>query len=197
MIRPFLIFILSIVFVYTAEAQYKMDVSATYNIPFSADFKNDFNNGYGVNAEFHYFIKKTGFSASLLVGLNGFRAKQAVEDALIDTSLIFDYDYRVDYYVFPVFLKANYTFFMEKKFNIIVGMGIGGLFMEKKEKQTGEYTSDTNKEKFNEFGIYPSLGISYAVSPNISVILNSGFNMSFGKQELQYIDIRAGLIYEI
>jgi len=181
----------------SANAQYKMEISATYNIPISENFSNDFQNGWGGSGEIHYFFKETGFSASVLFGLNGFRAKKEVEDALIDTTLIFDYDYEVHYFSFPLFAKANYTFFREQKFNITLGIGIGGLFMEHKAKQTGKHTSDTNIEYFNELGLYNSLGISYELSPEISFIISSGINMSFGNKKVQYLDIKGGLIYSI
>ena len=174
-----------------------MSITANYNIPISAEFSDNFQNGYGANAEIHYFIKESGISISLLFGINSFRGTSDYEKSLLDPYLFYTHEYQANNYVFPVLVQTNYTFFREKKFNVITGIGVGGLFMEEKIKQTTEHTSETEKKKFNEFGIYPSLAISYAVSPQVAVIINSGFNMSFGDKKLQYIDIRTGLIYKI
>jgi len=195
--KTYFLFLLFFISIFSANAQYKMEISANYNIPISNNFKNDFHNGWGGRGEIHYFFKETGFSASILFGLDGFRANKEVEDALIDTSLIFDYNYEVHSFNFPLFAKANYTFFHEQKFNITLGFGIGGLFMEYKAKQIGEYTSDTEINYFNEFGIYPSLGISYKLSDDVSFSISSGLNMSFGDRNIQYLDIKSGLIYSI
>ncbi|MCK5847023.1 MAG: TonB-dependent receptor [Bacteroidales bacterium] len=183
--------------IFIANAQYKMDISVNYNIPQSDNFSNDFKNGWGASGEVHYFFKESGFSASVLFGLQGFRANKSVEDELIDTSLIFDYDYQVHYFSFPLFIRANYTFFQKSDFNIMLGFGIGGVFMEHKEKQIGKHTSDTNIDKFNEFGIYPSLGLSYKISSDISIIISSGLNITLGEKKVRYIDIKTGLIYTI
>ena len=195
--RTYFIILLLLISFFSAKAQYKMDISANYNIPISSDFNNDFNNGWGGSGEIHYFIKESGFSASIIFGLQGFRAQQHIEDALIDTNLIFDYDYRVNYYSFPLFVKANYTFFHQKDFNIIASIGFGGLFMEYKKKQIGKHTSETIITKHNEFGIYPSLGVSYKLSQDISFIVSSGLNISFGDSNIQYLSIKSGLIYSI
>ena len=197
MYKFYFIFLFLITTIFSANAQYKMEISANYNIPISTDFSNNFQNGWGGRGEIHYFFKETGFSASVLFGLDGFRANKKVEDALIDTTLIFDYEYEVHSFNFPLFAKANYTFFHEQKFNIIVGVGIGGLFMEYKAKQIGKYTSDTEINYFNEFGIYPSLGISYKLSDDVSFTISSGLNMSFGDRSIKYLDIKSGLIYSI
>ena len=195
--RTYFTILLILISFLSAKAQYKMDISANYNIPISSNFNNDFNNGWGGSGEIHYFIKETGFSASLLFGLQGFRAQKHVEDALIDTTLIFDYDYEVHYYSFPVFLAANYTFFHQNDFNIIASIGIGGLFMEHKAKQIGEHTSETEITKYNEFGVYPSLGVSYKLSSDVSFIVSGGLNISFGDTKIQYLNIKSGLIYSI
>lgn len=105
--KTYLLSLLFFVGIFSASAQYKMDISANYNIPTSTNHSDDFKNGWGASGEVHYFINKSGFSASLLFGINGFRANEDVEDALIDTILIFDYDYEVHYYSFPLFIKAN------------------------------------------------------------------------------------------
>ncbi len=195
--RFFLFLLISIFAINTAQAQYKMSITANYNIPISSDFSDNFQNGYGANAEIHYFLKETGFSGSLLFGLNSFRGTDDYEKSLLDPNLFYTHEYTANNYVFPVLVKGNYTFFRKNKFNVIGGIGVGVLFMEEKIKQTTEHTSETEKEKFNELGLYPSLGISYAVTPQVAVIINSGFNMSFGDKKIQYIDIRTGLIYKI
>jgi len=194
-------FIVIIIVMYSTmniQAQYQMDILGSYNIPNSTDFKNNFQNGLGVTADIHYFFKKTGFSSSLTFGFSSFRATNNFEKKLKEeNTTIFEYDYQINYYTFPLMVSANYTFFREKKFNAIASFGLGGNFMEQKKKQMGEYTSDTEKEYFNEFAIYPNLGISYAVAKDISIILKSGYNATFGTKELSYIDIKLGVIYKI
>jgi len=198
MYKFFFIFFLLISSVVTIKAQYQMDISGSYNIPNSTDFKNNFQNGLGVTADIHYFFKETGFSTSITFGFNSFRATNEFEKKLKeDNTTILEYDYQINYYTFPLMLSANYTFLREKKFNVIASFGLGGNFMEEKKKQMGEYTSDTEKEYFNEFAIYPNLGISYAVADDISILLKSGYNSTFGDKNLSYIDITLGVIYKI
>jgi hypothetical protein len=182
----------------TLFAQFKMDVCAVYNVPNSTEFAKNFQNGYGGTSEIHYFIKESGFSASLLFGINGFRASREYEQELADSNLtVFEYDYQINYYTFPLLLSANYTFLREKKINIILGIGLGGNFMEEKHKQIGEYTSDTEKTHFNEFALYPKLGFSFALTSDLAIIVKGGYNITFGKKEIQYFDINFGLIYDL
>ncbi len=179
-------------------SQFKMDITANYSLPQSTDFANNFQNGIGFTAEIHYFYKETGYSGSLLFGFNSFRAKNSYEEELKKTNTtIFEYDYELNYYTFPVMLSANYTFFNKKKFNVILSFGIGGNFIEYKQKQIGQYTSDTRKEYFNEFAIYPNMGFSYKFTKDMSVLLKGGYNMTFGDQKLTYVDIRIGIAYNI
>jgi len=179
-------------------AQFKMDICAVYNIPNSKGFSHNFQNGYGGAAEIHYFIKDSGFSTSLLFGISGFRATKEYEQELEDGNpTVFEYDYQINYYTFPLLLSANYTFLREKKFNAILGIGFGGNFMEEKHKQIGEYTSDTEKTHYNEFAVYPKLGFSFAVANDLAIIAKAGYNITFGKNEIQYFDINFGLIYDL
>jgi len=183
---------------YYASAQYKMSITANYNIPQSSNFKDSFKNGWGGSGEIIYCFKESGFSASLLFGLNGYRGTEDTEAALKDSnSTINEFSYKINYYNFPLFLNANYTFFKEKKLNILVGFGVGAIFMEHKEKQIGKYTSSTRSNKYNEFAIYPNLGISYKISKGLDFLIKGGYNMTFGEKEVKYIDINAGLIYSI
>jgi len=179
-------------------AQLKMDISASYNIPTSTNFNDKFNNGYGVNGEIFYSINNSGLSASLVFGINEFRATKEYEQELEDGNpTIFDYDYQINYYTFPLMLAANYTFFREEKFNLRIGLGGGIQFMELKKKLIGDYVSDTNKENFNEFAIYPNIGISYEIIEGVDVIVKSGYNQTFGEAGISYLDFKIGLQYEI
>ncbi len=198
MFKQIIIFILLVISSIQASAQYRMSITTNYNLPQSTDFKSDFKNGWGGSGELYYFIKETGFSASLLFGLNGYRGTPETEQALKDSnSTINDYNYKINHYNFPLFVSANYTFFYRNKFNVILGLGFGGIFMEHKEKQIGKYTSSTRSNKYNEFAIYPSIGISYEFMRDISFLIKGGYNMSFGDKQIQYIDINAGIIYKI
>jgi hypothetical protein len=175
-----------------------MDITADYNIPQSTDFADKFQNGIGVSANINYFYKETGFSGSLLFGFNSFRAKSSFEEEFKNNNTtLFEYKYELNYYTFPLMLAANYTFFNKKKFNITLSFGAGGNFMEYKQKQIGEYTSDTEKNYFNEFAIYPNLGFSYYVTKDIAILLKSGYNMTFGDQNISYIDFKFGVTYKI
>jgi len=69
--------------------------------------------------------------------------------------------------------------------------------MEEKHKQIGEYTSDTQKTKYNEFAIYPKAGLSYSVANDLAIIIKGGYNNTFGQQGIQYFDINFGLIYDL
>jgi hypothetical protein len=179
-------------------AQLKMDMSAFYNIPTSTSFNEKFQNGYGGTAELFYLINDTGFSASFLVGMNVFRATKEYEQELEDSNpTLFEYDYRIDYFTFPVLLGANYTLFHEKKFNIKLGFGAGVQFMELKKKLIGKYVSDTHKDNFNEFAIYPNLGISYKINDTMDISLKGGYNQTFGELGLSYLNFGLGLQYEI
>jgi hypothetical protein len=179
-------------------AQLKMDMSAFYNIPISTSFNEKFQNGYGGTAELFYLINDTGFSASFLVGMNVFRATKEYEQELEDSNpTLFEYDYRIDYFTFPVLLGANYTLFHEKKFNIKLGFGAGVQFMELKKKLIGKYVSDTHKDNFNEFAIYPNLGISYKINDTMDISLKGGYNQTFGELGLSYLNFGLGLQYEI
>ena len=196
--KQFIILISLIISSLYASSQYRMSMTANYNLPQSTDFKTDFKKGWGGSGELHYFIKESGFSVSLIFGLNGYRGTSETEAALKDSNTtINDYSYKINYYNFPLFLAANYTLFQKKKLNIHLGLGIGAIFMEHKEKQTGKYTSSTRSSKFNEFAIYPSLGLSYEFMKDISFLIKGGYNMTFGERKLQYIDINAGIFYKI
>lgn len=179
-------------------AQFKMDITANYSIPQSTDFANNFQNGLGMSGEVYYFFNETGMSGSVLFGFNSFRAKNSFEEDFknINTT-IFEYSYELNYYTFPVMLSANYTFFHKKKFNTIVSFAFGGNFMEYKKKQIGQYTSDTRKEYFNEFAIYPNLGLSYEFTTDIAVLFKGGYNATFGEQQITYFDVRIGISYNI
>ncbi len=195
------IFIITTVFVLSITnsfSQFKMDITANYSLPQSTDFSKNYQNGIGVISEIYYFYKETGLSGGILFGFNSFRAKNSFEEEFKNTNTtIFDYDYEINYYTFPLMLSANYTFFHKKKFNVILSFAFGGNFMEQKQKQIGEYTSDTRKEYYNEFGIYPNIGLSYMFAKDMSVLLKSGYNITYGEQKLTYIGIRLGIAYNI
>jgi len=196
--KQFIILISLIISSLYASSQYRMSMTANYNLPQSTDFKTDFKKGWGGSGEIYYFFKESGFSASLLFGLNGYRGTPETEAALKDSNItVNEFSYKINYYNFPLFLSANYTLFYEKKFNIHIGLGFGAIFMEQKEKQVGTYTSSTRSSKFNEFAIHPSLGVSYEFMKDISFLIKGGYNMTLGEKQLQYIDINAGIIYKI
>lgn len=191
-------FALLLVFTISIFGQYSMEITASYNLPTSSNFSEHFNNGYGGNMEIIYDFEKSGLGISLLFGLNGFGAKSSYERTLADNnSTIFNYDYKITYYSFPLMAHTKYTFFREKAFQIIGGLGLGMEFMEQKEKQIGEFTSDYEKQKFNEFAIYPNVGLSYNLVKGIRAVLKSGYHQTFGKKSLSYIDLRLGIIYKI
>lgn len=191
--------ILLVIFTSTYSfSQFKLDITANYSLPQSTEFANNFQNGIGASFDIHYFYKETGFSGSLLFGFNSFKAENSFEEEFKNTNTtILEYDYELTYYTFPLMLSANYTFFHDKKFNAILSFGFGGNFMEYKKKQIGEYTSDTEKEFFNEFAIYPNMGVSYRFVEDISFLLKGGYNATFGEQSLTYFDVRLGIIYNI
>jgi len=196
--KVLIIIILTVINVSVLFSQIKMDITLNYNLPQSTEFKNNFQNGEGIVAEIHHFYKNTGFSGSVLFGFNSFRAKNSFEEEFKNTNTtIFDYNYELNYYTFPLILSANYTFFHDKKFNAIISFGFGGNFMEFKKKQIGEYTSDTEKEYFNELAIYPNIGLSYMFVNDISILVKGGYNATYGKQKLTYVDIRLGIAYNI
>jgi len=191
-------FVLLLLMASTAFSQYSMEITAGYNIPISNDFKDHFQNGYGGNMEIIYDINESGLAVSVLFGLNGFSAQKNYEEELAENnSTLFNYDYKISYYSFPLMLQAKYTLFNEKKFQLTGGFGLGMEFMEQKEKQTGEFTSDYRKEKFNEFAIYPNVGLSYQLAEGINAVLKSGFHQTFGEKSLSYMDLRIGIIYKI
>ena len=179
-------------------AQIKMDISANYNLPSSTSFNGKFQNGYGGTAELFYFLNDSSLSISFIGGINIFRATKEYEQELEDSNpTLFEYDYRIDYYTFPVLLGANYTLFREKKINLRLGLGAGVQFMELKKKLIGKYVSDTHQEYFNEFAIYPNIGISYEISEAIDISLKGGYNQTFGELSLSYLNFGLGLQYEI
>jgi len=191
-------FLLLVLGTSTLFAQYSMELSANYHIPISSEFSNQFKNGYGGNMEIIYQFKESGFSASILFGLNGFRAQKKYEETLAENNpTIFDYEYQINYFSFPLMTNLNYIFFKNKEFHLITGMGVGMEFMELKEKQFGKYTSDYRKEKFNEFAIYPQIGFSYNLTKDIAIITKGGYHQTFGKKSLSYLDIKLGVIYKI
>ena len=184
--------------IFNISAQYQMDITGNYNVPMSSEFKDNYNNGFGVTADIHYFFKESGFSVSLLFGFNSFRGSNKFEQALKDSNkTIFEYDYQINYYTFPLYVSANYTLFSDKKFHVIPSISLGGNFMEQKKKQIGQYTSDTEKEYFNEFGVYPNLGLSYEIVEDVSFLIKSGYNATFGSKSISYIDVKIGIIYKI
>lgn len=193
---------LIIIFVLTstisAFAQLKMDISASYNLPTSTSFNEKFQNGYGGTGELFYYIDSTGFSVSFLGGINVFRATSDYEQELEDSNpTLFDYEYRIDYFTFPVLLGANYTLFHEKKFNLRLGLGAGVQFMELKKKLIGKHVSDTHKDNFTEFAIYPNIGASYKINETMDISFKGGYSQTFGELGLSYLDFRLGLQYEI
>jgi hypothetical protein len=198
MYRIKLTFIVVLLSSISAFAQYQMDISIGYNIPASNNFSENFNNGFGATSEFSYFFNNSNFSASLLIGINSFRANEQYEQDLEDSNpTIFDYEYQIHYHTFPLLLAGNYTFFNAKKFNFRLGMGVGMQFMELKKKLIGNYVSDTHIDNFNEFAIYPNLGLSYQLADNIDIILKSGYNATFGEIGISYIDFKIGIKYDI
>ncbi len=182
----------------SAFAQLKMDVSGNYNLPFSTNFGDKFENGYGGSGEIFYYINNTGFSASFLFGINTFRATSEYEQELEESNpTIFDYDYRIDFFSIPVLLGINYTMFHEERFNLRLGVDAGIQFMELKKKLIGKYVSDTHIDNYNEFAIYPNIGVSYEISDSIDLSLKSGYNQTFGDLGISYFDFRLGIQYEI
>jgi len=190
-----LIIILSTI---SSFGQYRINISTSYNIPSSSDFQEKFKNGYGVQGNISYAFNNSDFSASLLLGITSFRATTEYEKELKESNpTLFDYEYEIHYTTFPVMIGANYTFLKDKKLNINLGLNTGIQFMELKKKLIGDYVSDTHLDNFNEFAIYPSVGVSYMFKPNIGVTLKGGYNKTFGEVGLSYIDINLGLTYDI
>jgi len=179
-------------------AQMKMDISASYNIPNSTSFSEKFHNGYGGTGELFYFINDSDFSASIFLGMSVYHATDKYEQELEDSNpTLFEYDYKIDYFIFPIMLGGNYTFFNDKRFKIRLGANAGIQFMELKKKLVGKYLSDTHKDNFNEFVIYPNIGISFRIIENIDISLKGGFNKTFGETSISHMDLRIGLLYDI
>ncbi len=179
-------------------AQLKMDISTSYNIPTSSSLNEKFNNGYGATGELYYSFNDSGLSASLLLGITTFRATEEYEKELENSNpTIFEYEYQIHYNAFPVMLAANYTLFRDKKLNLRLGLASGVQFMELKKKLIGKHVSDTHKDNFNEFAIYPNIGVSYKVYDGIDVSLKSGYNKTFGEVSISYLDLRIGIQYDI
>ena len=176
-----------------------MEITASYNMPQSSTLKHQFKNGYGTSAEIHYFFKESGFNASVLFGFHSYRAQQDYELEFEEQNgeTIFDYKYQINYYTFPLMLSLNYTFFKEKKFNAMLQFAFGSEYMERKVKQIGKYSSDTNKDKYLELGIYPNIGVSYEIYRDVSLLLKGGYHKTFGDENISYVDIKAGVIYKI
>ena len=193
-----ILFIITVFLSIQTQGQTKIFISGNYNIGTSHLLKDNFKNGYGATAEIHHFFNETGFSASLLFGLNSFRATSDFEQELENNNpTLFDYDYQIHYNNFPIFVSGHYTFFNKKKFNIMTGIGAGVNFIEYKRKQIGDITSDTEKDHYTEFAIYPSLGISYKIFSDISIMAKGSLNKSFGDQKIEYYSLSLGLIYNI
>ena len=196
--KIYILTILLIISTTSIFAQLKMDISTSYNLPNSTNFNDKFNNGYGVTSEIFYYIDSTGFSASLLFGINTFRATKEYEQELEDSNpTLFDYDYQINYHTFPIMLAVNYTLFREEKFNLRLGLAGGIQFMELKKKLIGDYVSDTNKEHFNEFAVYPNIGVYYEIIEGVDVVVKGGYNQTFGEAGISYIDFKVGFQYEI
>ncbi|OYT16902.1 MAG: hypothetical protein B7C24_05370 [Bacteroidetes bacterium 4572_77] len=181
------------------QAQYSMEITANYNLPQSSSFKSQFNKGIGASAEIHYFFNDSGLNASILFGLNSFSAKTAYKQEIKEENgpTEFEYEYQAHYYTFPLMLSLNYTFFQKEKYNFLVQFAFGSEYMERKIKQIGEFTSDTEKTKYLELGIYPSIGVSYEIMKDVSLLFKGGYNKTFGDENLSFIDIKAGVIYKI
>ncbi len=179
-------------------AQYKMEISASYNVPSSSEFSNEFKNGFGATGEIFYFFEDSDFSTSIILGVNSFRGTEESEQALKEENpTLFEYDYEIHYNTFPVLLSANYTFMSEKKFNIMLGFGAGIQFMEHKKKLIGKYTSDTQKETSNEFAIKPSLVLSYAITKGIAISVKGSYNNTMGQTYISYYSFNLGMLYNI
>ena len=193
-----IVVLLLFVAISNVSAQYQMDITANYNLPTSSDFSKNYKPGLGASADIFYVFKESGFSASLLFGFNSFRATSPFEQTLKDNNTTnFEYKYQINYYTFPLILSANYMFFYKKKFHLISSFGVGGNFMELKQKQIGQITSDTQKDYFNEWAIYPSIGISYEFMKDVSVLIKSGYHLTFGSREISYVNVRIGILYKI
>jgi len=190
-----------LIFLVTATstfAQMKMNIRTNYNIPTSSNFDESFNNGIGATGELFYFINETNFSASMLIGMTTFRATEEYEQKLEDSNpTLFDYDYRINYYTFPVIVAGNYTFFNDDKFNLRIGFGAGVQFMELKKKLIGTYVSDTHKDYFNEFAIYPNIDFSYEIGNKIDLSISGSYNQTFGDLNISYVSAQLGIQYEI
>ena len=182
----------------TAFAQFKMEISANYNIPISTDFDSHFKNGYGGTAEMFYYFNDSNFSTSLLFGINGFRGSDAYEKELEDNNqTVLEYDYEIHFFTFPVMAAANYTFFRQKKFNLTLGFGLGAIFSEEKKKLIGKYTSDAASKDFSEFAIQPSLGMSYYLVKDVSISVKGGYYQTFGVLDMSYVGVKLGVLYDI
>jgi len=179
-------------------AQYSMEITANYSIPLSSEFSENFQNGYGGDMEVIYQFEESGFAAAIQFGLVGFRATKVYEQKLADgNQTIFTYDYKINHYSFPLIGHAKYIFFREKEFRIIADMGIGVEFMETKEKQVGEFTSDYKRHVSNEFVLNPNLAVSYQIVEDIAVVLKSGYHHTLGMMEISYININIGVVYKL
>jgi len=182
----------------SAQSKLAMSFTGNYNIGLN-DLKDNYDNGIGINAEIYYYFNDSPFALSLSLGSNLFNASNEYKQAYTDAqqNRLDNFEYELKEYSIPILFSGNYRFFREKKFQISLGVGMGLYSITSKFKQIGEYTSDTQLNTDNEFGVYPHLGLMYEFSKGMGILLKGGYNQTFGTQSISYVDFRLGLIYQI
>jgi len=174
-----------------------MSFTGNYNIA-DKNLKDHFENGFGGSAELYYYFKDSPFAVSLSISINQFDASNNyLKEYKTKQQNIIDFSYSINYYTIPILASVNYRFFRNKTFQPSLGISAGYYSLTHKQKQKGEFTSDTRITPYHEFGIYPHLALTYAFSENMGVLLKTGYNITFNSNNIGYADLRLGLIYKI
>lgn len=184
-------------FAMISQAQMSMSFTGNYNVA-TTDLKDNFNNGLGITSGIYYNFNNSPLSISLNVSYNNYKAKSEYEQNYkIAQQNIFDFNYDIYTLSIPVLVSVSYNLFDNSRIQPIVGFGAGVSTFISKIKQSGKYTSDTETETETQFVIYPHLGAKIKVTSDVGIILQGGYNQTFGIDKKCNADIRLGVIYNI
>jgi len=193
----FVLFIVSCSLIVQAQSELAVSFTGSYNIA-NKNIKDNFNNGFGGSTEFYYSFDDSPFSVSLSFSLVNFAATDEYLEAYKNAQQnLFPFDYSIHYFSVPVLGSVNYRFLRKKKLQPFLGIGAGLYTLVHKVKQTGNYSSDTQKDFSYKFGVYPHAGLIYDVSNGVGILFKAGYNQTFGDGNSSYTDIRLGIIYKI
>ncbi len=193
----FALLIISCSLIVQAQSELAVSFTGNYNIA-NKTINEKFKNGFGGSTEFYYSFDDSPLSVSLSFSLANFAATNEYLEAYKNAQQnILPFEYSIHYFSVPVLAAVNYRFLREKKFQPFLGIGAGLYTLVHKIKQTGNYTSDTQKDFSYKFGVYPHLGAIYNISDGIGVLFKAGYNQTFGDGNNSYTDLRLGIIYKI